>query len=353
MSKYTTEVRFICESYAGLDESKGYNSVNSIIDTARTQIFDFNYPIFDEAYRPILERKILKHYYTREICEETVGLWKLRLDAKMNEIMPYFNKLYNSELIEFNPLYEVDYNRQGEKNDTNKQTGTNNNTRNSTDSGSDVLTNNLTNKNVQSGTDTRTNNLTYTSNDGGTESRSGSSRKGGSDTTSNQARDKYEEWNLYSDTPQGGIEGIVGAENEPSVVDDGYLTNARHVLHDGNGTTSSSTTNYGGTDTTNDSTTFGKTNTSSNTGTVADQYGKTDTETKTGTATTQFGKKNITTDNGGNSLQAESTEEYLEHVYGRMSGTSPSKLIMEYRETFLNIDMMVIDALKNLFFNLW
>lgn len=105
MSKYTTEVRFICETASGLTESKGYNDVADIIQSARPHIFNFDYPIFDESYRGVLETKILKHYYTREIGLETVGLWKLKLDAKMNEIMPYYNKLYETELITFNPLY--------------------------------------------------------------------------------------------------------------------------------------------------------------------------------------------------------------------------------------------------------
>ena len=112
MSKYTTEVRFICEEACGLLESKGYNDIDSIITKAIPKIFSFNFPIFDENYRSVLELKILKHFYTREIGEETVGLWKLRFDTKLNEIMPYYNKLYSSELIEFNPLYSVSYRKE-------------------------------------------------------------------------------------------------------------------------------------------------------------------------------------------------------------------------------------------------
>ena len=108
MSKYTTQVRFICESLAGLTDSKGYGDVNNIIETAAPKIFSFDFPMFDESYRGVLEKKILKHYYTREIGLETYGLWKLKLDTKMNEIMPYFNQRYKSETLEFNPLYDFD-----------------------------------------------------------------------------------------------------------------------------------------------------------------------------------------------------------------------------------------------------
>ena len=82
MSIYTTEVRFICETYAGYKESQGYDKVNEIVASAQSKIFEL-YPIFDESYRSVLNTKILRHYYTREICAETVGLWKLWLNNKM------------------------------------------------------------------------------------------------------------------------------------------------------------------------------------------------------------------------------------------------------------------------------
>lgn len=96
MSKYTTEVRYICENYAGLDESVGLSRIDEVLDEATPKVFDFSYPIFEEAYRRPLERKILSHYYTREIGYETVGRWKLALRNKMNEIMPYYNQLYKA-----------------------------------------------------------------------------------------------------------------------------------------------------------------------------------------------------------------------------------------------------------------
>ena len=135
MSKYTTEVRFICESNAGLDESKGFNSINEILENCIDNIFDFDFPIFDEAYRPVLEKKILKHYYTREIATETVGLWKHFLDARLNEIMPFYNKLYESELIEFNPLYDVNLTTDHTKSGTNESEGDSANTGTITDAG--------------------------------------------------------------------------------------------------------------------------------------------------------------------------------------------------------------------------
>ena len=62
--------------------------------------FDFglkDYPIFDEEYRTILNNKILMHYYMDEIGFETAGLFKVYLNTKMNEIMPYYNELYKKQ----------------------------------------------------------------------------------------------------------------------------------------------------------------------------------------------------------------------------------------------------------------
>lgn len=111
MSKYTTQVRFICEQMAGLDESTGFNDVSEVIDAAIPKIFDFDWPIYDETHRQELERKFLMHYYTREIGFETYGLWKLKLNTKLNEIMPYFNELYASVQYLNNPMDDVDYKR--------------------------------------------------------------------------------------------------------------------------------------------------------------------------------------------------------------------------------------------------
>lgn len=66
--------------------------------------FDFGldtYPIFDEKYRNTLNTKILNHYYNDEIGLETPELFKFYLNNKMNEIMDYYNILYNkqSELL--------------------------------------------------------------------------------------------------------------------------------------------------------------------------------------------------------------------------------------------------------------
>ena len=215
MSKYTTEVRFICETAAGLTESAGASKVDEIIAKAAPVVFNFDWPIFDEAYRLGLEEKILRHYYTREIGEETVGLWKLRLEDRLNLIMPKYNQLYESARLEFNPFYDVDYTRQG----TNSGEGT------------------------SSGTASSTGN------------------------------------NMHSDTPQNGLESVLSGE---------YLTDA-----------------------------------------------------------------DVSNRESSSSSHNSNSGEFQESIKGKMPGASYSRLLKEYRQTFLNIDRMVIDELNDLFMGVW
>lgn len=279
MSKYTTEVRYICEHYAGLNESAEYSSVEDVISRSRDKIFDFSYPIYDVNYKSVLETKILKHYYTREIGEETVGLWKLRLNTRMNEIMPFYNQLYESVMLKFNPLENVNLTK--DKDITNAGENASNTT-----------------TNVESEGDT-----THT----GTVTDVGHMERE-SVTTHNESEDH---WDMYSDTPQGGLTGVRTEE---------YLTNARH-------------------------------NTDSMTGTLADTTEERDT-TNTTTFNDNIHKDNTTDSESNTSANFTTTEDYLEHIKG-LNGKSYSRLLMEFRETFLNIDVLIIDELSDLFLNLW
>ena len=59
--------------------------------------------------------------------------------------------------------------------------------------------------------------------------------------------------------------------------------------------------------------------------------------------------------NSTNSVSEYTTnmDNYLEHIVGKMSAIPYSDLLQKYRETFLNIDMMVIEEFDELFLGLW
>ena len=218
MAHYTTEVRFICETACGAKESSGGNLVVKNCKYAAPVIFDDDIELFDEDYKEILFPKILMHYYTREIAFETVGLWILKLNTKMKEIMPYYNQLYRSETLKFDPLHNF----------------------------------NLVRSHIEQG-------------------KADSSASGNRSNTNT---------NSYSDTPNGALTGVMN---------DQYLSSA-----------SKST----GSNTSNDST--------------------------------------ATTDG-----------RFWQEMIKGNSGHNMSQLLIDFRKTMLNIDMDVIDDLKDLFFKLW
>lgn len=279
MSKYTTEVRFICESKSGLEVSGGSGDVDTIIANSWNKIFTSKAPFFDENYRSVLCQKILKHYYLREICCETVGIWTLWMNTRLEEIMPYYNQLYESAKIEFNPMHDVNLTRKHERNveGTSKEDGT----RIDNTTGKRTLTGNRDTDSTDSGT---------------------------RNTTSGSNGTKRD---LYSDTPQGDIAGL---ENE------NYLTNARKITDNVNGTGNE------------------ETSTTEKTGT---KYSETEDTT---------GKVDGVTSNTENT---NTTENYLETIVGKQGTESFSSLLNKFRETFLNIDMQVIEEFSDLFFGLW
>ena len=235
MSKYTTQVRFICESKSGLEVSGGSGDVDNIIAGSWNKIFTSKAPFFDEAYRSVLCSKILKHYYMREICCETVGIWTLWMNTRLEEIMPYYNQLYESAKIEFNPMHDVDLTREHKR----------------------------------------------------TENEEANSNRTSTSNSDSRAKNNGKE--LYSDTPQGSITEL---ENNS------YLTNA----------------------------------------TITEN---------TGENTTTLNNEDNATNN------VNTTEDYIETITGKQGTESFSSLLNKFRETFLNIDMMVIEEFIDLFFGLW
>lgn len=99
MAFYTITLQEICEGISG--KLKTYDD---IIEKALPKIFSFNFPFYDESKRKEFEIMIIKNFYLREIGCETVGEFIIRLDSKLNQIMPYFNKLYAAMDSDFSVL---------------------------------------------------------------------------------------------------------------------------------------------------------------------------------------------------------------------------------------------------------
>lgn len=68
------------------------------------------YPIFDEAYRAPLNKKITDHFLNREIGLETIEMFTFAVKRKMNEIMPLYNQFYKTQLLDVDPFITFDSN---------------------------------------------------------------------------------------------------------------------------------------------------------------------------------------------------------------------------------------------------
>lgn len=190
MSKYTISLKTVCEAYAGVASPAVWARPREIMEKAAAGVFDFEWPIFDEGYREHLELMILRRYYTRELCCQEVGRWKLFLEERLNEIMPLYNRLYETELLNFNPLYDVDITT-SRKRDVDS---TGNTTADETSTGKTV-------------------------NESSSQS-TGNGKVDSESTSSNQRTDTGHNLDAFSDTPQGALTNV---ENNT------YLTNARKV----------------------------------------------------------------------------------------------------------------------------
>ena len=233
MSRYTIELRYLIEGNYDLGLK--------------------DYPIFDETYREQLNNKIIQHYYFREIGFETEALFKNRLNQKMNEIMPYYNQMYESSKLKIDPLSTIDLEEVFSRKSKTTGEGTSS----------------------TSGTGNNTNNFNST------------------DTTD------YGKISKFSDIAQ--------AQTTPNeILNDKYLTSA--TVDDGQ-----------------------------------------DKNTNTGTNTSQTESTTSGTSTDERNLDEDTTLTRK----GNNGIASESELLNMYRETFLNIDMMIIDDLDELFLGIW
>jgi hypothetical protein len=211
---------------------------------------------FDPNYKKVFETHFIRNFYTREIGFETEGLFKFKLENWLSINMPYFNKLFQSELITFDPLSNTKLNKKkdGRNDKTLKQTSTTNgnSTATSHQENSGEATEDDFGRHLES--DTPDNRLTITTNDG------------------------------------------AGVIEYASKIDESNQNNSR---------TTNSTTDGNATDET-----------------------------------------NVT--NSGNSSINE-TEDYIENIIGKNGDQSYSKMLMEYRESFIRIEKRIFEEMQELF----
>lgn len=295
LSEFTTQVRYICESYAGLTESGGFLDIDTTIEKSYSKIFG-DFPIFDEAFRATLEKEILYQYYMKEICCDSVSLWQYYLTKNLRNIMPYYNQLYKSELLlqGINVLNDVDLKTER---DADKQ----NNSTTAVTGKTTATTENTTNE---------TGNTTQNFSTTGEETQN----KGVSttDTVNNL------HWDTHADTPQGTITDLDSGQ---------YMSDARKItdLNTVNRTQSGADTNN------------------------SSGSGENNTELENEITNVGSSVSNVT---NNSAVNQSGIEKYIEKVSGVRNGSYPEK-VMILRKSFLNITAQIINDLSVCFYQFY
>lgn len=75
--------------------------IRNLAQATHDKIFDFEYPLSEKIDREDFECQILNHFIMRRIGQETFTAFQLFLENKLNEILPYYNIMFDS-LIDYN-----------------------------------------------------------------------------------------------------------------------------------------------------------------------------------------------------------------------------------------------------------
>lgn len=132
--------------------------ISTVISEAAPKFFNFNFPFYDESKRTEFEEQFIRHFYMREIGMETQAYFFLRLEDKLDTIMPYFNKLLLAAAKEYDPFYteiiDETITREHESSNTGKDTTETSNT--NTVNGSSTTNTESSNSSETNGTNSNT-----------------------------------------------------------------------------------------------------------------------------------------------------------------------------------------------------
>src|SRR5699024_7832776 len=105
MATYTMPLKVLIEQPT---QNRDDLTLKQKIEIGRVNLFkDIEYELFNEMYRKEFETKFIRYFYNKEIGFETEGLFKFELETWLQINMPYYNQLFESELLEYDPLTNI------------------------------------------------------------------------------------------------------------------------------------------------------------------------------------------------------------------------------------------------------
>lgn len=84
----------LMNSIANFD-TEDKTKIQELAKTTHSKFFNFPYPLSEHINKEDFEVMILNHFIMRRIGYETFTAFQIALNVKMNEIMPYFNKMFD------------------------------------------------------------------------------------------------------------------------------------------------------------------------------------------------------------------------------------------------------------------
>jgi len=78
--------------------------IRTLIENTNFELFDFDYQVDDLSFKADIEQKILDFYFDYEIGFETPDMFKRKFKARFLRAVSYYNQLYNTTLLAYNPL---------------------------------------------------------------------------------------------------------------------------------------------------------------------------------------------------------------------------------------------------------
>lgn len=313
MASYTMTVKEMIEGYT--QEERGL-SHRDRIEKGRKSLLDFSYPLFDEKYRGVFETHLIREFYMVEIGFETDELFKFNLETWLNVHMPYFNQLFLSEQIKFDPLKNTSVDMQHTKDTTKQQDDTTDQTQNVVTDFDARTTGNSTSATDTTNTGTNKNVSTHRSDTDTDQTSSNSSF--GRETT--------------ADTPQNRLR-LQPEDDGHGVIE--YASNIQEDKENASGTMNQSVNTHGETTSDTDTTDNG----SSDTKQTMTQTNSEDTNQNL------IGKQVLDRD-------INELEEYVQHREGKIGVQSYSKMLNEYRDTFLRIERDIFREMRKELFML-
>lgn len=311
------ELRRYIESFSQYNELS--SSISEKIEIGRPKLFNFDYSFFDDEYKQVFETNFIRHFYFREIGFDVMERFKFELENYMRMNIAYWNKLFETELIDYEVLenYKMteEYKRNVDKNQDidNKQNMTN------------VSEGKLdANGNVIAKGDSTT-----STKDNAKSSGQSTNNTSGKTTADNTTNTKTKNDEVYSDTPQSNLSGR------------DYATNATFTENDSDKKGKANTTNTG--------------NETANSSSQTDSIGNQTTEsnqqsTNKDTQTTK--QSDVGTNNLLGKTKTLTVEDYILTKTGKIGERNYPKMIEEYRATLLRIELQIFQEMNKQLFML-